>query len=133
MPRFFSVQTPHDAARLAAGGVPWPTGLQRANLGPGFYGWGTRREDEQYQQVLEQHGASNLEIVTYEISDEKLATMKHLDLTRLTDDEVMHWMDRYSQYGTGEAHDWEYVIRGTDKGTEYYFAASIFTQLQEVT
>jgi hypothetical protein len=94
---------------------------------------GTRQDAEQYQEVLERHGASNLEIVTYEISDEKLATMKRLDLTRFTDKEVMDWLDRYSQYGAGESHDWDYVVRGTDKGTEHYFAASVFNQLQEVT
>ncbi len=117
---------------MAAGGVPWPTGLQRANLGAGFYGWRTRQEAVQYQDVLERHGASNLVIVTYEISDEKPATMKRLDLTQLTDDEVLAWLDRYSQYGACEAHEWEYVIRGTDKGTEHYFAASVFMLLQEI-
>jgi hypothetical protein len=39
MVRFFTVQSATDAARLAAGGSPWPTGLQRANLGIGLYAW----------------------------------------------------------------------------------------------
>ncbi len=133
MARFYSVQTPADAARLAAGGIPWPTGLQRANLGPGFYAWASLTEAEHYREVLERHGATDLRIVIYEAADETLATIKTLDLTRLSDDDVNAWMERYSQYGSAEAHEWEHIVRGTDKGTEYYFAASIFGKLREVT
>src|SRR5437763_1145467 len=106
MPLFYSVQKPEDAMRLDAGGEPWPTGLQRANLGPGIYTWPSLGEARKYQQLLENHGAwaADLEMMSFEITDAQLAMMKTLDLTLLSDDEVMAWMERYSQYGLGEAH-----------------------------
>lgn len=132
MPTFYSVQSAADATRLAGGGQPWPTGLQRANLGIGFYAWDSRETAEQYLLVLLKHGATGLRIVTYEIPDTVLARLKTLDLTLLGDDEVTDFLTRYSQYGDGEPHDWEYIQRLTDKGKEHYFAASVFAQLREV-
>jgi hypothetical protein len=132
MPRFYSVQSQSDAARLRAGGDPWPTEWQRANLGPGFYAWDNPTDAENYRQVLEQHGISELTIVVYEIDDKELAALRTLDLTRLTDAEVNAWMDQYSHYGKAEPHDWERIIRNTDKATEHYFAPVSFPRFREV-
>ena len=41
-PTVNSERSESDLARLASGGEPWPTGLQRANLGEGLYAWGTQ-------------------------------------------------------------------------------------------
>lgn len=132
MARFFSVQSPADAARLAAGGLPWPTGLQRANLGGGFYAWDSREAAERYLDRLQQHGAAALRIVTYEITEEELRLLKKLDLTQASDDDVNAWMAQHSHYGDAEPHELEYVVRNTDIGTEHYFAATIFGKLKEV-
>ena len=133
MARFYSVQSPADASRLAAGGEPWPTSMQRANLGPGFYAWAAQQEAERYQAVLENvHGLSALRIVIYEVPEEKIATMKKMDLTLLTDSQANAWMERHSQYGLAEPHGYEYVLRASDKGREHYFAATVFGQFREV-
>jgi hypothetical protein len=132
MAKFFSVQSAEDAVRLAKGGSPWPTGLQRANLGTGFYAWESLETAEQYRNLLQQHGATDLRIVVYEVADESLGKLRKLDLTQLSDDEVNAWMEKHSHYGDAEPHDWEYVLRNTDLGTEHYFAAAIFGQLTEV-
>jgi hypothetical protein len=132
MARFYSVQTAADAARLRAGGEPWPTGLQRANLGPGFYAWDNAEDAERYRQLLEGRGVAGLVLVVYEIAEDRLNALRTLDLTRLSDAEVDAWMAQYSHYGDAQPHDWQRVIRNTDKGTEHYFAPAAFAQLGEV-
>jgi hypothetical protein len=131
MARFYSVQSAVDAARLAAGGEPWPTGLRRANLGPGLYAWAARDLVEEYLRLLSERGVAGLRIVVYEIDDVELALLDRIDLTRLSDDEATAWMDEYSHYGQARPHGKQYVIRNTDMGTEHYFAASIFGMLRE--
>lgn len=131
MARFFSVQSEEDAARLAAGGPPWPTGLQRANLGPGLYAWDSPEQAERYRDLLLRHGAKDLLIVVYAIPDDELARLRTLDLTLLSDEEVYIWIDRHSHYGDALPHDEEYVIRHTEIGKEHYFAASVFGRLEE--
>jgi hypothetical protein len=133
MARVYSVQSAQDAARLAAGGLPWPPGLQRANLGIGFYAWDSFETAEHYRSRLQRHGATDLQIVVYEMSAGDLLKLKMMDLRQLPDEEVNAWMDKYSQYGGAEPHDWEYIIRYTDLGAEHYFAAAIFAKLRKVT
>ncbi len=133
MPQFYSVQSKQDAQRLAGAGEPWPTGLQRSNLGIGLYAWESRVTAEHYGKLLENRGASDLAIVCYEIYQGDLMALKALDLTRMTDEEVDDWMERFSHYGNAEPHEWEYVIRATDKGTEHYFAADVFAKFREVS
>lgn len=131
--RFYSVQSPADASRLAAGGEPWPGGLRRANLGPGFYAWDSLEIAERYRELLARHGArKDLQIIVYESSKADLDQMKTLDLTELGDDEANAWMEKHSHYGEAIPHELEHVIRNTDKGTEHYFAAAVFGRLTEV-
>jgi hypothetical protein len=132
MPLFYSVQSRQDADRLTAGGEPWPAGLQRANMGSGFYAWETPETAEAYRRILEDRGVAELRVVVYEVAQADLDALRKLDLTLLSDPEVEEWMARHSHYGAAEPHDWEYVIRGTDKGTEHYFAAAVFARLREV-
>jgi hypothetical protein len=66
------------------------------------------------------------------MSDDDLLTLKVLDLRRLPDEEINTWMDKFSQYGAAEPHDWEYIIRYTELGAEHYFAAAVFAKLREV-
>jgi hypothetical protein len=127
------VQSQQDAARLSAGGLPWPTGLQRANLGVGFYAWDSPEAAEHYRNRLQRHGATHLRIVVYEMADEHISNLKVLDLTRMRDEDVNAWMERYSEYGQALPHDWQYVIRHTDLGPEHYLAASVFSELLEVS
>ena len=131
-----SVRHPQSRATASgsvlAGGSPWPLGLRRANLGPGYYAWASLEEAERYRDLLQRHGITGLLIVAYAITDEDLKTLKQLDLTRRSDEEVNAWMEKHSHYGDAEPHDWEYVIRGTDIGIEHYFAAGVFDRLKEV-
>jgi hypothetical protein len=132
MATFFSVQSAKDAARLAAGGSPWPTGLRRANLGIGLYAWDSRETADRYRELLQRHGASDLRIVVYEVTEDSLGQFNKLDLTALSDDEVNAWLEKYSHYGNAESHGWEYVMRLTEIGIEHYFAPAVFTKLVEV-
>ena len=132
MVRFYTVQSVEDAARLSAGGIPWPTGLQRANLGPGLYAWGTREDAESYHQVLLEHGVGPCRILVYELQEDDLHNMKKLDLTLMSDEEVTAWLANFSHYGAARPHEWEYVVRATARGKEHFFAASAFARLKEV-
>ncbi len=132
MATFYSVQSAEDAARLAGGGEPWPSGLRRANIGAGFYAWESRETAEQYRAVLERHGATDLRIVTYEIADDALRGLNTLDLTRLSDEDVTAWLEKHSHYGDAAPHGFEHVIRSTHVGAEHFFAAEVFPMLKEV-
>jgi RHS repeat-associated protein len=124
---FFSVQSADDAARLARGGEPWPTGLQRANMGPGFYAWGSRVDAEEYLRRLQQQGASDLRVAAYEIAEGDLAKLRTKDLTRLSDEAVDEFMDKYSHYGDALPHDYQHIIRNTGMGApEHYFSPDAF-------
>ena len=130
--RYYSVQSPNDAARLRAGGDPWPVGLRWANLGPGLYAWADPNDAERYRAHLQQRGAVDLVVVTYEISDDDLPRLGKQDLTQLSDEDLAVWLEQYSEYGDGEPHGYEYVVRSTGMGTEHYFASSVFQRLREV-
>ena len=130
--RFYSVQSPSDVVRLRGGGTPWPTGLQRANLGLGLYAWAAPEDSARYAEHLQKRGAVDLVVVVYEIADDDLAHLTKQDLTQLTDEEATAWLAKYSEYGDAESHDWEYIVRNTGMGTEHFFAASVFSRLREV-
>lgn len=118
---FYSVQGEADAARLAAGGAPWPTGLQRANLGEGLYAWGTRAEAEAY--AAGKQGASILE---FKMPSGDYSGLKTLDMRLMSDEAATNWLGQYSQYGQGMPHGFEHIIRQTGRGTEFYFSPTAF-------
>ena len=128
--RYYSVQSLNDVARLREGGDPWPTGLRRANLGPGLYA--DPSDAERYRAHLLQRGAVGLVVVTYEIPEADLLQLSKQDLTQLSDEDLTGWLERYSEYGDGEPHGYEYLVRNTGMGTEHYFASSVFSRLREV-
>jgi len=132
MALFFTVQSQADASRLAAGGAPWPAGLQRANLGLGLYAWESLQEAENYRQLLVNHGATGLVVLTYAVNDVDMAALTTLDLTLLSDEDVNAWMAMFSLYGQGQPHNFEHIVRNTGKGREHYFAAPVFGQLTEM-
>jgi RHS repeat-associated protein len=123
---FFSVQGLADATRLRSGGAPWPTGLERANMGQGFYSWASETEALNYKALLERHGRNGLEIVKFDIDDASLASLKRLDLRTMSDDAVDAWMEEFSHYGKAKPHSFEYVIRRTNIGNEHYFSKEVF-------
>lgn len=124
---FCCVQTAADAARLARGGRPWPTGMQRANLGEGLYAWGSRSEAQVYLDRLQQSGAHGLRIMSFRIGNRSLSALRTLDLRLWSDMKVNAWMDVYSQYGQGLPHQYEHVIRQTALlQPEHYFAKQMF-------
>src|SRR5437764_220796 len=120
MARFYSVQSPDDAARLAAGGSPWPTGLRRANLGVGFYAWDSHDTADQYRVLLERRGAKGLSVVSYEIAVDDLNVLGTLDLTKLSDEDATAWLDRHSHYGDAAPHGFDHVVRYTNFGVEHF-------------
>lgn len=121
MRTFYSVQSEADAARLASGGAPWPTGLQRANLGEGLYAWGTRAEAEAYAA-----GKEGARILEFNMSNAEYSGLKSLDMRLMSDDAATAWLEQYSQYGQGLPHGFEHIIRQTGAGTEYYFSPTAF-------
>jgi hypothetical protein len=110
---FYSVQGEADAVRLAAGGAPWPTGLQRANLGEGLYAWGTRAEAEAY--AAGKQGASILE---FKMPSGDYSGLKTLDMRLMSDEAATNWLGQYSQYGQGLPHGFEHIIRQTGRGAD---------------
>jgi RHS repeat-associated protein len=130
---FYSVQDQRNAARLASGGQPWPTGLQRSNLGEGLYAWGERSQAQAYLDFLQapQRGYTGLSIVEARIKATDYNSLRTLDLRTMSDPDIDAWMDKYSLYGQGLPHDYQHVIRQTGNfGPEYYFAKQTFPLLR---
>jgi hypothetical protein len=124
---FYSVQGPEDAARLSAGGTPWPIEPNRAHMGPGLYSWGSKERAVNYFNIMNKR-VDNLEIMPFRISNKNLNSLNKLDLRPpVSDDAANAWLGKYSSlYGEGIPHDYEYVIRGTGIGAEHYFSNNAF-------
>jgi len=121
---FYSIQAEDDAARLLAGGAPWPTGPSRAHLGPGFYAWGDRAAAEAYMAHLGGRGASGMTIVEARFGATDYARMVTRDLTSMTDEAASAWLGQFS--GVGEAGV-DHVIRETGRfGVEHRFGPDAF-------
>jgi hypothetical protein len=131
---FYAVLNHTDVARLAGGGEPWPTGLLKANLGPGFYAWETRADAKRYLDRLQEHGATDLQIVSYRIAHNALTNLKTLDMRNMSDDAINDWMAGHSHYGGDhpEPHGYQHVIRNTGMGApEHYFSSDVFHFFRE--
>jgi hypothetical protein len=124
---FYSVQGPEDAARLSAGGTPWPIAPNRAHMGPGLYSWGSRERATNYFNMLSKN-ADNLKIMPFRISNKNLNNLNKLDLRPpMSDDAANTWLGKHSSlYGEGIPHAYDYIIRGTNIGDEHYFSTNAF-------
>ena len=128
---FFSVQGEADVARLASGGVPWPTGVAKSLLGEGFYSWGTRVQAEAYMSFWEARGVTGLSIVEARIGAAEYNALRMIDLRTLGDAALDSWMETHSLYGAGVPHAFEHVIRQTGNfGPEYFFSKDVFHLLR---
>ena len=78
---FYTVQSAEDAARLAAGGSPWPTTATRAEFGPGVYAWGNADEAAAYAARLQSRGAC-VSICEFNVNTSNLS---HVDVDSLVD------------------------------------------------
>ena len=82
---------------------------------------------ESYLRRLEQQGATDLQIVAYEIAEGDLARLTTKDLTSLSDEAVDEFMDQYSHYGRALPHDYQHIIRNTGIGApEHCFSPDAF-------
>jgi RHS repeat-associated protein len=125
---FHTVQGAEDAARLRAGGTPWPTGASRSSLGQGVYSFGSRVEAEGYAAHLAGRGASDLQVMSFTVASRDLASFRSLDIDSLADPEA--FLSKYSQlWGGTPNHGYEYLTRGTQFGTEHFFDSSVFGRL----
>src|SRR6266480_2253290 len=122
--RFYTVQSAADIERLLHGGEPWPTDLDRANLGEGLYAWSRKSEAHIYRRCLTRDRPElHLFVVPVRISIADLETLSTLDLTKLPDDAVNRWLEQYTQYGEAKPHRYDYFVRGVGiGGEEHYFA-----------
>jgi len=122
---FYSVQSEADAARLAAGGAPWPTAPTRAALGEGFYAWSTREQAEAYLARLSARGVENLTIIEASISPSAYEGLATLDLRTLTEAAQEAF---YEQFHGTLSHGFEHLIRQTgNSGAEYFFSRDVFS------
>lgn len=118
---FYTVQSADDAARLAAGGTPWPTSATRAEFGPGIYAWGNADDASSYAAVLESRGAC-VQVCEFSIDTSNL---RHVDVESLADPAA--FMSKYSQlWGGTPSHGLDYITRGTQFGTQHYFSPNAF-------
>lgn len=124
---FYTVQNEANAARLLAGGAPWPTGVSKSLLGEGLYTWGTRSQAEAYLALLESRGASGLQIMEARIGASQYQSLGRLDLRTLDNAALEAWMEQYSLYGQGAPHGLGHIIRQTGNfGPEYFFSKDVF-------
>jgi hypothetical protein len=49
---FYTIQNRMDEKRLRGRGEPWPTGFNRAHLGPGVYAWRHASDAREYRTML---------------------------------------------------------------------------------
>ncbi|WP_437678427.1 DUF6531 domain-containing protein [Sorangium sp. So ce131] len=127
---FYSVQDPSDAARLRNGGVPWPTEPHRAALGEGVYSWGSLEDAQRYLSRI-QNRQPNAQIISFSVPEDVLRSFRHVDVDSLGDEAAEAWMSRYSRLFDGTPdHGLEYITRGTNLGTEHYFATSVYHLLR---
>jgi RHS repeat-associated protein len=128
---FYTVQDRENAARLRADGTPWPTDEHRAHLGPGVYSWGTREEAERYAELLRNRRGADVEIMPFRVSEADLSAMQQAHVGSMSQTEMDDFIDRHSiMYGRGEPHDYDYISRPTNMGTENYFHSRVFDRLR---
>ncbi|MFF4594178.1 RHS repeat-associated core domain-containing protein [Amycolatopsis sp. NPDC001319] len=122
---FYTVQGPEDAARLAAGGEPWPTAPNRAHFGPGVYSWGSEAEALAY--AVNKVGS---QILGFSVGEDVLDFLNQAHVSSMTDEEAGDFMSRNSLlWGGNSDHGLEYISRPTARGTEHYFSSGIFGEL----
>jgi RHS repeat-associated protein len=136
---FYSVQNLENEARLASGGIPWPTAPQHAHLGEGLYTWPDISAARAYQQTkvsnLQNNGVTaELNILSFRVSNSNLNKFKKIDLRNLSEDAQNAWLSKASTLFSPDAsasHNYQYVIRETFAAktfpsTEHYFRKDIF-------
>jgi hypothetical protein len=106
---------------LASGGTPWPTGLQRANLGEGLYAWGNQADAAAY--AANKPGSV---IMQFNMSASDYSSLNTLDMGTMSEDAATEWMSTYSEWGAAQPHGFDHIIRPTSMGTEYYFSPNAF-------
>jgi hypothetical protein len=128
---FYSVQSADDAARLMAGGAPWPLDPTRAHLGPGLYAWGTRAEAQAYEALKLARGA-NVSVLEFAMPRQQYMGLTTMDLRKMDDVGQNAWLGQHSLIHNLNAtpHGFQQVIRGSEMGDEYFFSSEIFNQMR---
>jgi RHS repeat-associated protein len=134
--RFYGVFSDNAAARLAAGGDPWPTGLSRANLGEGLYVWGSRTDAANYLQLRQANpafdeAARGTQIRSFLVGNDDLNRFSRLDLRNVDEFTFQGFIDNHTEYADKFLpHGFEYVIYPRAVGTEHFFDRSVFHHFQ---
>jgi hypothetical protein len=131
---FYTVQNRMDEKRLRGRGKPWPTGYQRAHLGPGVYAWRRASDARAYRRLLLLQ-EPDLRILRFLLLRRRLESFTTIDVDAQPDPDS--WMSRYSLLAsdTPLPHGAQYVLRhtaverGEDTAIEHYFAQSVFRSL----
>jgi hypothetical protein len=128
---FYTVQNSEDGARLLSDGRPWPTEPHKANLGEGVYSWDNLDDAKNYLNLKQRRADEDLNIHEFKVYYKELAKMKSLDMTKLSDEQVDEFLDKYAKLNGGTPnHGFEYIRRGTNIGVENYFSSSVFEYLK---
>ena len=130
--RFYGVFSDDAAARLAAGGKPWPTGMSRANLGEGLYVWGSRTDAASYLQIKQANpafdaAARGTRIRSFRVGNRDLNRFSRLDLRNVDEATFQRFIDNHTAYTDNfSPHGFEYVIYPRGAGAEHFFDRSVF-------
>lgn len=73
-----------------------------------------------------------MEILEFTMSGEDFESIKKKDLTKLSDEEVDDFMQKYSKENKKMPlkHGYDYIKRGSNLGIENYFSKDIFKMLK---
>jgi len=124
------VQNSEDGARFLNDGTPWPTEPHKANLDEGVYSWDNFEDAQNYLKLKQRRTNVDLNIYEFKVSNENLAKMKNLDMTKLSDDAIDAFFNNHAKLNGGNPnHGLEYIRRGTNIGVENYFHSSVFKYL----
>ncbi|WP_158261262.1 MULTISPECIES: RHS repeat-associated core domain-containing protein [Pirellulaceae] len=129
--RFYSVLSDKAAARLAAGGEPWPTGMNRANLGEGLYVWGRKSDAVGYFTKRSLKGdfdpSYGTAIRSFRISNSRLRSFSRIDLRQVSGEAFDQFTDTYTAYADDMIpHGFDYVIYPRALGTEHFFDKRVY-------
>ncbi|RCS49490.1 RHS repeat-associated core domain-containing protein [Bremerella cremea] len=130
--RFYSVLSDKAAARLAAGGEPWPALSESgANLGEGIYLWARRCVALRYLARKESRfdfdPSRGTAIRSFRIRNSRLQSFSRLDLRAVDETTFQRFIDTHTAYVENFVpHGMEYIIYPRGIGTEHFFDKSVF-------
>jgi hypothetical protein len=106
--------------------------MSRANLGEGFYVWGSRTDAASYLQLRQANpafdaAARGTRIRSFRVGNRDLGRFSRLDLRNVDEATFQRFIDNHTAYADNfSPHGFQYVIYPRAAGVEHFFDRSVF-------